>query len=611
MDKTQNWVMVLEKGPAKLDFSKDDKYVLEGVFAEFGVKNNNNRIYLEKEYLPHLEYLKKKISEKALFGELDHPEKFETSLKNVSHVIESLEYDKENRRILGRVRLLDTDSGKNAKALIDGGIQLSISSRSAGVVKENNEVQIKRIFTYDLVADPGFANAQLNRINESLGINDDNIAIYQVSEDSFSEAIIEELYKEENKKDIKNMSKDTTYVTKEMLETYTQHIREEFKKITNFVEEKFSDINFSDYKDKFDRLTEEGETISKYVNYMGEKINTVANYCEYLLKQVGDVAETNSSITKDINIIENYNDHISDNFNNVMNEVDNIKSYVNYIKENLNLSINFAEQWAKETETISEHNSYIVDEMNIMANYIQDEVSENMNVIANFQDKMSENMNVMANYIQDEVSENLNNSILFSEHIVKNMGNASNENLLEDEKIDINNIVGKIDTIIESVKKQKTDQLVEKDNFPYFKILGSKKQKEFLIMENSQKQRVMEAVKKRKPMNEQDFVSIWKEVLTPQDPKLIIEGVIDDMPENYKPIWENLDEKSKNIIISRMKFYKLSTPYQVKHFWISQKELNEMVQLETLNESYKGITGDENRSEYLKRVSLELQKYNK
>ena len=40
------------------------------------------------------------------------------------------------------------------------------------------------MFTYDLVADPGFANAQLKRVNESYGFgDDDNIDIYDVSED--------------------------------------------------------------------------------------------------------------------------------------------------------------------------------------------------------------------------------------------------------------------------------------------------------------------------------------------------------------------------------------------------------------------------------------------
>ena len=128
-------LLILERSNGNLTVDKESgDYVLEGIFAQFGVENNNKRIYEEKEYLPHLEYLKKKISENRLMGELDHPEKFEVSLDKVSHVIESLDYDSKSRQIKGRVRILDTPAGKIARALVDSGVPVSISSRAAGTV---------------------------------------------------------------------------------------------------------------------------------------------------------------------------------------------------------------------------------------------------------------------------------------------------------------------------------------------------------------------------------------------------------------------------------------------------------------------------------------------
>ena len=139
-------VLVLEKSSENLGVTKDGgDVVLEGVFAQFGVVNNNDRIYEENEYLPHLDYLSKKINEKRLLGELDHPEKFDISLSKVSHVIEKLDYDKEKRQIIGRVRLLDTPSGKIAKELVEAGVPISISSRAAGLVESNKKVKIKKI----------------------------------------------------------------------------------------------------------------------------------------------------------------------------------------------------------------------------------------------------------------------------------------------------------------------------------------------------------------------------------------------------------------------------------------------------------------------------------
>ena len=163
INKASNFdLLIVEKSSTVLTKSgEDNDYVLEGVFGEIDVKNKNNRIYTEGEYLPQIEGLQQKINSSKLLGELDHPQQFDISLKNVSHIIEELRYDKENKKVMGKIRLLDTDAGKQAKALVDSGVPLHISSRAAGEVSEGGKVKIKQLFTYDLVADPGFANAEL------------------------------------------------------------------------------------------------------------------------------------------------------------------------------------------------------------------------------------------------------------------------------------------------------------------------------------------------------------------------------------------------------------------------------------------------------------------
>ena len=104
-----HYLLVVERSESQLSISKtDEKYVLEGVFTEIGVKNNNNRIYDEKEVLPHINELKKMCEGNKLLGELDHPKSFDISLKNASHVIEDLYYDKGKKQVIGRIRLLNT-----------------------------------------------------------------------------------------------------------------------------------------------------------------------------------------------------------------------------------------------------------------------------------------------------------------------------------------------------------------------------------------------------------------------------------------------------------------------------------------------------------------------
>ena len=209
-------LLILERQKSNLDITTDDDgaVTLEGVFTEFDVKNKNNRIYEEKEVMPHINELQEKVKTNKLLGELDHPKDFDVSLANVSHVVESLDYDKAKKQVIGKIRLLNTSKGKEAQALIKDGIPLHISSRAAGTVDENGKVKIKKFFTYDLVADPGFENAELSRVNESFGLsNDDGILIYEMEETENNN---------DNKKDLTMENKN--YVSVEDFQKYTEYV---------------------------------------------------------------------------------------------------------------------------------------------------------------------------------------------------------------------------------------------------------------------------------------------------------------------------------------------------------------------------------------------------
>lgn len=147
--------------------SKGDK-LLYGLFAEMDTFNQNGRDYPEEIYEPAYEELVPKIQERRLLGELDHPLDYdEIRLSNVSHVI--VESHKEVvdgvKKIFGTVELLDTPAGLIAQALNKAGIPLGISSRGLGGtqrVREGELVTSLKLITYDLVAEPSFANAILS-----------------------------------------------------------------------------------------------------------------------------------------------------------------------------------------------------------------------------------------------------------------------------------------------------------------------------------------------------------------------------------------------------------------------------------------------------------------
>lgn len=155
--------------------NKDNKYIFTGCFTQCSSKkpggriivNRNQRIYFDDEVLRHLGYLRDQIKENGfLAGELDHPDRFEVKLAESSHKITDLWYDEPTQRIMGRLELLDTPKGMIARQLVDAGLKLAVSSRSAGNVNPDKSVDIDMIYTYDIVFTPGFEEAHLQRVNE-------------------------------------------------------------------------------------------------------------------------------------------------------------------------------------------------------------------------------------------------------------------------------------------------------------------------------------------------------------------------------------------------------------------------------------------------------------
>jgi hypothetical protein len=172
-------VTALKKLNEAVEENGKKKYVFQGVFTacstpEKTVINRNNRSYPEREVLKHLSYLRDAIKQQgSLLGELDHPEgRFDIQLKEASHKITDLWYDTKTHCVMGKLELLDTPNGKIAKELVDAGYPLFVSSRAAGDVDEKtHEVEIAQIFTYDIVCTPGFAEARLEKVNESISAN--------------------------------------------------------------------------------------------------------------------------------------------------------------------------------------------------------------------------------------------------------------------------------------------------------------------------------------------------------------------------------------------------------------------------------------------------------
>lgn len=169
--------MKLNESAETISKTTTPKYIFQGVFTacstpDHVVINRNGRIYPEQEVLRHLGYLRDMIKENGgqILGELDHPEgRFDVNAKEASHKITDLWYDDKTKCVMGRLEVLTTPNGMTLRSLIDAGYPVYVSSRAAGDVNpKTKEVEIAQIFTYDVVCTPGFKEAKLERVNESL-----------------------------------------------------------------------------------------------------------------------------------------------------------------------------------------------------------------------------------------------------------------------------------------------------------------------------------------------------------------------------------------------------------------------------------------------------------
>ena len=642
-------VLVVERSGSDISYSnetvtnnlgkQEESIVLTGIFTTFNQKNRNGRIYESADFLPHIEALKESIKNHTLLGELDHPHGFEISLTNASHVIESLDYDPQRNVVVGKIRLLNTAKGKDAQALVRDGIPLHISSRAAGTVDESGHVKLQQLFTYDLVADPGFANAVLSRVNEGVDSNpisdesrriltemkekyeklNEGLNLIQSSDDCEIYETNTELLPEPGQEGFntdrfgaaqqnQNANKRATNGTiddtnnNNNMDNGKYISFEDFQKYTENLSEIIADLQsaIANYKTELDSVKKEKEGIkptetfedgktdnsaisalvadevNAKISEVQEKYNNLKKYTMYLAEQLDKSISHQDYIVENANDILKKQDEIIKHNNYIVDNLNDTIGYQNYIAEMLDKSIDYSNMLAEEQNKNIAHSDYLVEKMNQMIRH-QDYIAESCNNIIEEGNKLNEKFEQLKSH-NNYIVENMNNIVAHNDYIVESI-NSKEENALNEE----NKVVRENNKPTENQKpEQKTDENKEE------KFNSKKYQSEI----NEKLGNLISTVKTHYEETKK------KEVEQIAESKKAIENsnefmLVNYIPERLKEKWANLSDERKEEILAESKMLVIKDANTATYFWNTRDMREKRVEMKKVEEQ---VTANHNNN---------------
>lgn len=153
------------------DASGKKSLFIEGIFAQSEKKNRNGRIYPKVVMEQSVNaYIENHVKKKRALGEISHPDgRPQVKPELASHLITELKFN--GNDVYGKAKVLETPQGMVLAGLLNGGVQMGVSTRGLGTVSEragqtyvNSDYLIAAI---DAVADPSGIDCFVDAVNES------------------------------------------------------------------------------------------------------------------------------------------------------------------------------------------------------------------------------------------------------------------------------------------------------------------------------------------------------------------------------------------------------------------------------------------------------------
>lgn len=145
----------------KREAMNDGTMFLSGRIQTADKQNGNGRVYPYEVLKREVDNYSRVVADNRACGELDHPDDSVVNLKNVSHIITKVWW--EGKDVMGKIKVLDTPSGRILKDLVNAGVKLGISSRGLGSVRESMGKTVVeadfQLICFDIVSEPSTPNA--------------------------------------------------------------------------------------------------------------------------------------------------------------------------------------------------------------------------------------------------------------------------------------------------------------------------------------------------------------------------------------------------------------------------------------------------------------------